>query len=78
MMLQTRENIESIGIVLSGATTSSAKCEIFSSAENRVEEGMIVIINSNKNKILSRVEKSSLIMNFTVKEMYLLRLEGKN
>ena len=47
---------DSIGVVLSGATTSFAKCEVYASAEDRVEEGMIVIINS-KNKILARIEK---------------------
>lgn len=57
LLMVADEGVEKIGVILSGATTSFAKCEIYASAENKVEESMIVVIDSSKSKILARVEK---------------------
>lgn len=46
---------ENIGVILSGGSTSKAKCEIYSSADEIVEEGMLLVV-TGKDRILTRVE----------------------
>lgn len=48
---------DKIGIILSGATTERAKCEVYSNAEDMVEEGILFLVNSKKGKILARVDR---------------------
>jgi len=45
-----------IGKVLSKATTSSARCLLYEEAEDKVEEGLLVLVNTTNGKILSRIE----------------------
>ncbi|MCX8158628.1 MAG: DUF87 domain-containing protein, partial [Candidatus Diapherotrites archaeon] len=47
-----------IGIILSGASTSEASCQLFKSAEKgKIKEGMLLIIISSDRKILCRVSQ---------------------
>jgi len=46
---------EAIGVILSGSTTTTAKCEIYSSADDLVEEGMLLVV-VGKDRILARVD----------------------
>jgi DNA helicase HerA-like ATPase len=47
-----------IGIILSGATTQTAACQLIESAEKgKVKEGMFVIVESEGRKILARISQ---------------------
>lgn len=48
---------ENLGIILSGASTREASCQLLEGAENgKIHEGMLVLINTaNNRKILSRI-----------------------
>ncbi len=53
--------MSTIGVILSGATTTKAACQIFESAEKNIREGMLVIIkttfSSRELRILARIAK---------------------
>uniref|UniRef100_A0A7C3RM45 ATP-binding protein n=1 Tax=Archaeoglobus fulgidus TaxID=2234 RepID=A0A7C3RM45_ARCFL len=52
----TTEN--AVGIILSGATTREATCQLFKEAEGgKIKEGMLLIIKSGERKILCRVSQ---------------------
>lgn len=49
---------DTIGIVLSGATTREATCQLLKEAEKgKIREGVLLIINSGERKILCRVSQ---------------------
>jgi uncharacterized protein len=47
-----------VGIILSNGDTSSATCQLLKDAENeKISEGKLLLVKSNKRKLLSRVSK---------------------
>jgi len=46
-----------VGVILSEARTSSGICQLFKEAENIVEEGMLVLVEAKKYRILGRIEE---------------------
>lgn len=47
-----------VGIILSGATTTEANCQLLKSSERgKVKEGMLLIVKSGERRILSRVSQ---------------------
>ena len=49
---------DTVGIILSGATTREATCQLLKEAEKgKIREGMLLIINSGERKILCRVSQ---------------------
>ncbi|MEM5855333.1 MAG: ATP-binding protein [Candidatus Aenigmatarchaeota archaeon] len=52
------EEKDFVGIILSGATTSEATCQLLKHAERGgIREGMLLIVKSDERKILSRVSQ---------------------
>jgi len=45
-----------LGRILSGATTTSAQCLLYEDTENKVQEGLLVLIDARHGRILSRIE----------------------
>lgn len=49
---------DAVGIILSGATTREATCQLLKEAEKgKIREGMLLIVNSGERKILCRVSQ---------------------
>ncbi|BAW32117.1 predicted ATPase [Methanothermobacter sp. MT-2] len=51
------QNEDELGIILSGATTREATCQLLESAEGGLEEGMLVLVLSQGRQILARISQ---------------------
>jgi len=55
-MSKKKEKREYIGIILSEATTREAACQLLESAERGgIREGMLLIVETGRKKLLARV-----------------------